>query len=153
MKSERAFATFRIAGDNLVPDQVTKLLGLQPTLAYAKGQSYKRSPKRPELIGRTGIWYYSTDTFKSSHLADHLKLLLSQIALDHPERRNQLKRLLERNSLRAVMTFFWAGPAGAKPPSIPNQVVETLKSIPVDIERDFDTDYDPPSHKPIFIRA
>jgi hypothetical protein len=152
MKSERAFATFRIAGDNLVPAQVTKLLGLRPTLAYAKGESYKRSPKSPELIGRTGIWYYSTDTFQSSHLADHVKWLLSQIALDHPERRTQLKRLLEQNFLHAVMTFFWAGPAGAKPPDIPSKLIETLKSIPVDIEKDFDTDYEPP-HKPIFIRA
>jgi hypothetical protein len=153
MRSERAFATFRIAGDNLVPAQVTNLLGLQPTLAYAKGQSYKRKPRGPELIGKTGVWYYSTDTLKSSHLEDHVKQLLSQIALDRSDRRTQLKRLLEQNSLHAVMTFFWAGPAGAEPPKISSEFIETLKSIPVDIEKDFDTDYEPPKHRPIFIRA
>jgi hypothetical protein len=59
----------------------------------------------------------------------------------------QLKRLLEENSLRAVMTVFWSGPAGAKPPEISNQIIETLVSIPVSIERDFDTDYQTPLHK------
>ena len=32
----RIFATFRLAGDGLAPDQVTKILEIVPTQAYAK---------------------------------------------------------------------------------------------------------------------
>jgi hypothetical protein len=115
-----------------------------PTLAYAKGERYKRSPESAQLIGRTGVWYRSTDAFESGHLEEHIQELLDVIA-SNPEKRIQLKRLLEENSLRAVMTVF--GPAGAKPPEISNQIIETLVSIPVSIERGFDTDYQTPRHK------
>jgi hypothetical protein len=152
MKFERAFATVRIAGDNLVPDKVTDLLGAAPTLAYAKGQSYKRSPNSGELIGKTGVWYYSTERFDNNDLAEHAKQVLSLIASD-AEKRTGLKELLERNSLRAVVTFFWAGPAGATAPEIPGHVIEKLESIPLTIERDFDTDYEPSHREPIFQRA
>ena len=145
-KSERAFATLRMAGDDLVPSHITKLLGVAPTLAYAKGERYKRSPDGAQLIGRTGVWYRSTDAFESGHLEEHIQRLLDVI-VSNPEKRIQLKRLLEENSLRAVMTVFWSGPAGAKPPEISNQIIETLVSIPVSIERDFDTDYQTPRHK------
>lgn len=80
MKFERTFATFRISGDNLVPDEITKLLNIKPTLAYAKGMRYRRGPRSPELVGRTGVWYFSTDQLKSSHLEEHVTWLLKIFA-------------------------------------------------------------------------
>jgi hypothetical protein len=151
MKFERTFATFRIAGDNLVPEQITRLLNIEPTLAYAKGAHYRRGPHSPELVGRTGIWYFSTDQLKSDYLEEHVNLLLHKLFADK-EKLSQLKRLIEQNSLRAVMTFFWAGPPGAKPPVIPKQQLSHIfKSIPVEIEEDFDTDAGPPSREPIHV--
>src|ERR1700726_768087 len=38
----RAFTTFRVVGDGLQPDMVTRLVRIVPTLAYAKGETYSR---------------------------------------------------------------------------------------------------------------
>jgi hypothetical protein len=141
MKSERTFATFRVAGDSLVPDQLTKLLGIHPTLAYAKGEHYSRGPRSRDLRGRTGVWFLSTDDeVQSNSLADHIEWLLSQIAPNQAK----LRRFVEQNSLHAVMTCFWHGPPGARPPIVPRQALDILEKIPAKLEEDFDTDEQPP---------
>ncbi len=35
-----AFATLRVRGDELAPDEITKILKILPTKAYAKGEHY-----------------------------------------------------------------------------------------------------------------
>src|SRR5215831_1989537 len=97
-KSERTFATLRVAGDNLVPDQVTKLLGIEPTLPYAKGEHYGRR----HLKGRTGVWLLSTDgVVKRNSLKDHVGWLLPLLL---ERERKALPDFLKKNSLHAVLT-------------------------------------------------
>lgn len=142
MKSERTFATFRVAGDNLVPDDLTAVLGIHPTQAYAKGQRYSRGPRSPDLRGRTGVWLLSSDgQVKSNHLTDHIEWLLNRIAPN----RAKLKRFIERNSLHAVVSCFWHGPSGAKPPVLPRQARDMIEAIPARLEEDFAADEQPPS--------
>src|ERR1700730_18817756 len=93
-KSERAFATLRMAGDDLVPSHITKLLGVAPTLAYAKGERYKRSPDGAQLIGRTGVWYRSTDAFESGHLDVHIQRLLD-VTVSKTKKQSTVKHMLE----------------------------------------------------------
>ena len=140
MRSERAFITFRVAGDKLVPEDVTKLLGLKPTLEYAKGARYRRAPNGPELTGRTGVWYFSTDMFMGKPLEHHIGYLLDRFA--GKEKLEQFKKFLRENSLHAILTCFWAGPPTQKAPIIPDRLRDFLKSIPVDLETDFDNDMD-----------
>jgi Domain of unknown function (DUF4279) len=145
MKSERTFATFRVAGDSLVPEQLTKLLGIDPTLAYAKGEHYSRGPRSRDLRGRTGVWFLSTDDeVVSNRLTDHIEWLVSRIAPNQVK----LRRFIDQNSLHAVMTCFWHGPAGAKPPIVPKEARDILEAIPAKLEEDFDTDDQSP-----FVRA
>jgi Domain of unknown function (DUF4279) len=141
MKSERTFATFRVAGDSLVPDQLTKLLGIHPTLAYGKGEHYTRGPRSRDLKGRTGVWLLSTDAeVQSNRLTDHIEWLLSRITPNQAK----LRRFIEQNSLHAVMTCFWHGPPGARPPVVPKQALDVLEAIPAKLEEDFDADDQPP---------
>src|SRR6478672_8995138 len=81
MKTDTAaFVTFRVAGDKLDPAQVTALLGLPPTHAYAKGAHYQRGGRAQ--VARTGVWYFSTDgVVDSSSLEDHAIYLLKFSAL------------------------------------------------------------------------
>jgi hypothetical protein len=143
MNSERAFATFRIAGDNLRPAQITELLRLRPTLSYAKGEEYERGPHKRKIVGRTGMWFFNTDEkLKSNRLEDHVAFLLHVIAAAR-ERPLQLRHLIEQNSLHAAVTLFWAGPPGTKPPS-PSKEVEILKHlIPIEVTTDFADDKEP----------
>ena len=145
----RAFATLRVAGDDLVPDEVTKILKIVPTTAYAKGEHYAAGSRSPDLVGRTGVWFFSTKgVVAGSQLADHLaflaRLLLPGSGETGPLPRLQL--LLRRRSLRVAVSCFWHGPAGARKPSIPRSVSDLLKLIPAEIETDFDVDERPSRH-------
>jgi hypothetical protein len=147
--SIKAYATLRIAGDQLVPEQVTQTLKVVPTTAYAKGEHYSGGPHSPELIGRTGVWYFCTDGIVAGNrLSDHLefieRLLQTRDGDIGPLR--ALQRLMRRAALHAVVTCFWHGSPGAKRPSIPRSVSATFKALPADIETDFDLDEKPGRH-------
>jgi hypothetical protein len=136
----KTYATLRITGDKLVPDDVTRLLRTVPTLAYAKGERYAAGPRSPALMGRTGVWYFCTDGLvASTRLADHLAFLLRQV-LPEPADLRALQQLLKRRSLAVTVTCFWHGPPEARRPSIPRSTAERLKQIPASIETDFDVE-------------
>lgn len=145
----RAFATLRVSGDDLVPNEITKLIKILPTKAYAKGEHYSGGPRSPDLIGRTGVWFFATDgVVAGNNLSDHLaflaRLLLPGSGEAGPLPR--LQQLLRRKSLRVSVTCFWHGPADARRPSIPRSVTDLLKLIPAEIETDFDVDQRPSRH-------
>jgi Domain of unknown function (DUF4279) len=52
----RSVASLRILGDDLVPDEVTQLLGCEPTQAWFKGQVLIGKNTGRERIVRTGAW-------------------------------------------------------------------------------------------------
>lgn len=158
MKSDalKTFATLRIVGDELNPDQITKFLRIRPTQAYAKGQRYTSGPKSANILGRTGVWYLSTDKIvASSDLNDHLDYLFKALQLGgrHSIRAPdgahltanliELRHFMEKKSLRAVVTCFWYGPAGTRKPSIPRETTEVFNLINAEIETEFDTDESP----------
>jgi hypothetical protein len=148
----RTFATFRIAGDELDPDQITKLLKIVPTQAYAKGGVFSGGARSPILKGKTGVWFPSTDrVVASDRLSDHLNVLAwllrvgphpqSRLAIQlPPPRLLQLRQIMQRKSLHAVVTCFWHGPPKAKEPSVPRACANFFEQIPAEIETDFATD-------------
>jgi Domain of unknown function (DUF4279) len=73
---ERAFATLRVAGDDLVPDEVTRILKILPKTAYAKGEHDTGGPRSPDLVGQTGVWFFTTKGIVAGEaLSDHLAFL------------------------------------------------------------------------------
>jgi hypothetical protein len=142
----RAFATLRVTGDDLAPDEVTKILKIVPTTAYAKGEHYAAGFRSPDLVGRTGVWFFSTKgVVAGNQLADHLAFL-ARLLLPGSGEAGPLPRLqplLRRRSLRVAVSGFWHGPVGARQPSIPRSVTDLLKLIPAEIETDFDVDERP----------
>jgi Domain of unknown function (DUF4279) len=145
----RAFATLRVAGDDLVPDEVTRILKIVPTTSYAKDMPYSTGSRSPDLIGRTGVWFFSTKgVVAGNQLNDHLaflaRLLLPGSGEAGPLPR--LQQLLRRKTLRVSLSCFWHGPAGTRKPSIPRSVTDLLKLIPAEIETDFAVDERPSRH-------
>ena len=133
----------RVSGDDLVPNEITKIIKILPTKAYAKGEHYSGGPRSPDLIGRTGVWYFASDrVVAGNNLTDHLKfitrLLLS--GSGEADALPRLQQLMRRRSLRVSVSCFWYGSAGAKKPSIPRSVTELLKQVPADIETEFDVE-------------
>jgi hypothetical protein len=142
--TRKTFATFRLSGDALDPDQVTRILRHVPTVAYAKGQQYFAGERTGELTGKTGLWLVSTkDVVASAALHDHLSYIVGMLV---PERQNimpltQLRTLIGRKGLSVQLSAFWHGAHGAKRPSIPKGVSEVMKLLPADIETDFAVDH------------
>jgi hypothetical protein len=142
--TRKTYVTFRVVGDSLDPDQITRTLRIVPTIAYAKGEKYAAGKRTGELIGRTGVWCLSTDgVVASDNLKHHLAYLLGILI---PGRQDaapllHLQRLLSRDkTLRADLRCFWHGHARAKRPSVPKIVAEVMKLLPATIETDFDVD-------------
>jgi hypothetical protein len=59
-KTISAFATLRFVGDALDSDEISEALKQKPKRAYRKGETYRSGPRSPELIGKTGLWYFTT---------------------------------------------------------------------------------------------
>jgi hypothetical protein len=142
-----AFATLRFVGDALDPDEISEALKQKPKRAYRKGEAYRPGPRSPELIGKTGLWYFSTDrVIPSKDLGDHLDALIRLIApfADDGKRLRALREIMERENLQAHVTCFWRGFPGAKEPSIPSVATEAIARLGAGFETDFDTEDEPP---------
>ena len=134
-------AGLNFAGDRLEPGEITRLLGVEPTTAYRKGEIYNRS-RGHEIRGRTGLWRLTTSRqLKSTELADHLAYLL---AILFPGGNGKfvepLRALMRKFDLEVDVDCFWYGEQGATPPVIPEDVRTAFAQIGATIETDFDTD-------------
>ena len=140
--TKKAFATLRFTGDALDPDEISSALGTSPTRAYRKGQIFSPGPRTPRVVGRTGIWYLSTDKLVSSgDLGEHLRYLVEVLAPDSPREKRlaRIRELMQRDHLEAHVTCFWFGEEGEPEPTIPPEMAATFARLPADIETDFST--------------
>jgi hypothetical protein len=134
-------AGLNFAGDRLEPDRITAILGTAPTLAYRKGEVYKRS-RGHEIRGRTGLWRLTTRRqLDSAELGDHLACLLQVLFPGGSTKLVEPVRALMRElDLEAEIDCFWHGEQRAKPPEIPEDTRAAFAQIGAMIETDFDTD-------------
>jgi hypothetical protein len=124
MNTEHTFAGLQIVGDEIEPATIETVLGIKPTVAYRRGESYRPSPKSRHLVkGHTGVFYFHTDENYSDSLNEHLRLL---IRLLFPEWQNgqtdllitrigEIKRLIAIQKAHAVVSCFWHGPENSTP--------------------------------------
>jgi hypothetical protein len=134
-------AGLNFAGDRLEPGEITRLLGVEPTIAYRKGEIYQRS-RGHEIRGRTGLWRLTTRRqLESAELAGHLAYLLAILFPGGSGKFIEpLRALLREFDLEADVDCFWYGEHGAKPPVISDEARAAFAKIGATIETDFDTD-------------
>jgi hypothetical protein len=67
--------TLRLTGDDLIPQEITSLLGVDPTLSRAKGE-IKISSTSKEIAAKTGLWTWKVSDFENDiGLLDQIELL------------------------------------------------------------------------------
>jgi hypothetical protein len=89
------------------------------------------------------VWLFATDdVIKNPLLERHLDYLISLIfrPLRDRDRLHELHQVMTEDGITANVSCFWHGMPGEPPPSIPSRVTEQLRSLPAEIETDFDTD-------------
>lgn len=155
----RAFASLHISGNNLRPDEITEAMGLYPIEAHAKDQQFHLENNREKITARTGVWYFDTEKIiNSQRLSDHVNFLVATLCPEgtlfgmlapvapsaEPMPRLikllKLRTILQKRELHAVAGFFWHGVSGAKHPTIPRPVHQLFKSVPIEIEQDFEAE-------------
>jgi hypothetical protein len=73
-------ASLRITGDDLEPNEVTRLLGCQPSEAWEKGQPMPGRARAPRA--NTGGWLLRSDLPKLSELEAKIQNILDRITDD-----------------------------------------------------------------------
>jgi len=79
---KRAKACLRIAGDDLLPEEITALLGANPTWAQRKGQEFaSRSPSGVRVV-KFGQWRLEAEVTEPEDVNRQVSELLGQLSGD-----------------------------------------------------------------------
>jgi hypothetical protein len=78
---QRASVTLLISGDDLIPSEITALLGTQPKLGVRKGEAFAASDGR-ERQASTGMWHLGGEYRSPPNLDEQISQLLSGLPND-----------------------------------------------------------------------
>jgi hypothetical protein len=71
-----AHVSLRFVGAGVVPSEITRLLSVRPSMAYAKGDPV---PKHPERRRPTGIWCLESPLDENESVDVHVRFILETI--------------------------------------------------------------------------
>jgi len=78
----RSVAALRISGDDLVPADITKVLGCEPSFAHIKGESIVGKNTGKVRITKSGIWNLKASECIPENLDAQISELLSKLSTD-----------------------------------------------------------------------
>lgn len=131
----RTYATFRLAGDALKPDEVSAVLGLTPTRGLAKDQEVPVGRKgKTTRRQRTGIWLLDTaHSVESTSLERHLIHLLDAIE----PAAAALQALRDKHELDADFFCFWESATGTGGPEFSPSTLTRIAALDAPLGIDF----------------
>jgi Domain of unknown function (DUF4279) len=127
---EETYASLRVAGDALDPDEVSRVLGIQPSLTRRKGEPHGRSG----AINSTGVWILSSEgAVQSKRLEVHLRYLLERIEGRAPD----LQRYVRQRGLELDVPCFWMSATGQGGPVLSADLLRDLGALGVSLSFGF----------------
>ena len=72
----------RISGDDLLPEEISELLGYEPTVGYRKGDIRYIGPSKREKKERSGSWRLDVDRVRPGNLNDQINEIFSKLTSD-----------------------------------------------------------------------
>ncbi|WP_339414466.1 DUF4279 domain-containing protein [Pseudomonas sp. EA_35y_Pfl2_R5] len=79
---DRSAATLRIFGDELIPEDVSKLLGAMPSKSFHKGEEEVGAVTGKVRIHKTGSWRLSVERRSPENLDAQIFEILNQLSQD-----------------------------------------------------------------------
>jgi hypothetical protein len=77
----RTTLSFRVFGDDLDPDEISRLLGVIPSKSYRKGE-VRKTPNGGEFTANTGAWILSAKECSPGNLSAQIIEVLSRLTFD-----------------------------------------------------------------------
>lgn len=79
----RVRVCLRIFGDGLEPEEVSALLGHEPSRSHRKGDPVRGGPRG--RVEPTGTWILDSDLSEKAEIEEHVESLLSKVTHDEDE--------------------------------------------------------------------
>jgi hypothetical protein len=79
---QKSAVTLRIMGDDLIPDEITKLLGASPTHAETKGDRIVGKKTGHVRIAKAGMWRLCASDCEPENMDGQIEGILSQMTGD-----------------------------------------------------------------------
>jgi hypothetical protein len=76
---QKSSVTLRIGGNDLIPDEITKLLGAKPTSAEVKGQKIVGRKTGHVRIAKMGMWRLEAKDREPEDMDGQIQEILSQL--------------------------------------------------------------------------
>ncbi len=80
--ADHSIVTFRVFGDDLVPSEVTALLGCEPTTAYSKGDVRISAKTGNRYIEKAGRWSLSAEERRPEDIPAQITEILDKLTND-----------------------------------------------------------------------
>ena len=133
----RTYAELRIYHDDLDPERITGLLGIQPSQTQVKGRAYTK-PSGREFTPPIGGWFLSTEgLIASKDVRRHVDWILDRLT----GKEETLRRLqAEGNSMDILC--FWMSADGHGGPTLSPGIMRRLGELELEIGFDIYGPYD-----------
>lgn len=129
----KTFATFCIYHNDLIPNDITARLNIEPSSSHKKGDI---STTRKGHIMPIGNWCLTTKyIITSQDVRYHIDALLAQIK----DKKSTIK-LLQDNGYDMCISCFWVSSSGNGGPTIDHRTMSELGELCIDV--DFDIWFD-----------
>jgi hypothetical protein len=122
------FASLVLRGKNIIPQEVTDAIGLNPTKSFKRGDIRKGTKKWPH-----GYWELtSKETVQSSDLSMHLEWLAEQL---EPSK-SELIEIVSQGGVDAEISCFWILPTSHESISLSSELLIRIASLGLRINID-----------------
>lgn len=130
----RTYAAFRLVGDGIDPQTVSRALDLDPSLARAKGEEIPAGRIGRARRQRTGVWSLSTENLLDSTSPErHLVHLLDAVEPASAE----LHRLRATDNLQADFFCYWLSATGHGGPEVSPETLGRIAGLQASLGLDF----------------
>lgn len=124
--TERLYVSLALIGKDLIPEEVTSKLGIQPQHSFRCGDYFEVEDKGKK-VRKHGFWEISSDdqVLPSGDIVAQFNWLLNLI---EPVK-DELRQILEDKSIKARMSCFWIVPDGRINIEIEPEFISRLASL------------------------
>ena len=127
---KRTYATFRLLGDLLNPSDITSRLGIEPSKAFAKGETWDKAGIRQCT---KGIWKLSSKgQLMTTNLECHLVFLLNRLESVTLE----ILTIADELSLETDFFCYWLSATGHGGPEFSPEVLRRIAKLDASLSLD-----------------